>query len=68
MLLSIDREDIEEMDRYLDGNISFGIDDMEELFVEYCKYIRQYEDQALPQYWVTAKVLFMSVLLYGQDT
>ena len=56
------------MDRYLDGNISFGIDDMEELFVEYCEYIRQYEDQALPQYWVTAKSLFMSVLLYGQDT
>ena len=68
MLLSIDREDIEEMDRYLDGNLSFGIDDMEELLVEYCKYIRQYEDQALPQYWVTAKSLFMSVLLYGQDT
>ena len=68
MLLSIDREDTEEMDRFLDGNISFGIDDMEERFVEYCEYISQYEDLALPQNWVTTKSLFMSVLLYAQDT
>ena len=26
------------MDKFLDGNISFGIDDMEERFVEYCEY------------------------------
>ena len=56
MLLPIDREDIEEMDGFLDDNISFGIDDMEERFVEYCKYIRQYEDQVLPQNWFTAKL------------
>ena len=30
VLLSIYRENIEEMDRLLDGNISFGIDGMEE--------------------------------------
>ena len=68
MILPIHREDIEDMDRFLDGNISFRIDDMEERFVEYCEYIRQYEDQALPQDWVTAKSLFMSILSYGQDT
>ena len=68
MLLSIDREDIEEMDRFLDGNISFGIDDMEERFLEYCEYISQYEHLALPQNWVTAKCLFLSFLSYGQDT
>ena len=68
MLLLIDREDIEEMDRFLEDNIKFGIDDMEERFIEYCEYIRQYEDEALPQDWVTAKSLFMSILSYGQDT
>ena len=41
---------------------------MEEYFVGYCEYISQYEDQALPQDWVTAKSLFMSILWYGQDT
>ena len=68
MLLPIDREDIEEMDMFLDDNISFGIDDMEKRFIEYCEYIRQYEDEALSQDWVTAKSLFMSILSYGQDT
>ena len=67
MLQPIDREDIEEMDRFLDDNISFGIDDMEEPSIEYCKYIRQYENEALPQDWVTVKSLFMSILSYGQD-
>ena len=56
------------MDRFLDGDIGFGIDDVEERFAEYCQYICQYEDQALPQNWVTTKSLFMLILSYGQDT
>ena len=68
MLLPIDREDIEEIDRFLDDNISFGINDIVERFVEYCEYIRQYENQALPQDWVTGESLFISLLTYGQGT
>lgn len=67
MLLPIDREDIEDMDRFLKGNISFGIDDMEKPFVEYCEYMRtQYENQAFPHDWITAKSLFMLILSYGK--
>ena len=68
MLQPIDRKVIEEMDRFFDDNISFGIDGMGERFIEYCEYIRQYEDEVLPQDWVTVKSLFMSILSYGQDT
>ena len=46
MLGPIDREDIEEIDRLLDDNVSFGIGNMEERFTEHCKQIRKYEDQA----------------------
>ena len=68
LLLPIDRENIEEMDRFLDDNISFGIYNMEESFMEYCEYIDQYEDQTLPQDLVTAKSLIISIPSYGQDT
>lgn len=37
MLGPIDHEDIEEIDRLLDDNVSFGIGNMEERFIEHCK-------------------------------
>ena len=37
MLEPIDRKDIEEIDRILDDNVSFGIGDMEEHFIEHCE-------------------------------
>ena len=36
MLQPIDREDTKEMERFLEDNISFGIDDIEQRFLEYC--------------------------------
>ena len=48
-------------------NVSFGIVNMEECFIEHCEYIRQYKDQAFSQNWFTAKSLLMSILSHGQD-
>lgn len=48
MIVPDDWENIEEIKRFLEDNLSYGTDYNEEHFLEYCKYNRQYEDKEYP--------------------
>ena len=47
MIVPDDWENIEEIKRFLEDNLSYG-HDYNEQFLEYCKYNRQYEDKEYP--------------------